>query len=1043
MMASLLRILGRREAGGMTEEGEDWIPGYRVVRELGRGGTATVYLVERRVDDTSQLLACKVFRIGWFADREVRNLVDLAHPNLAAIRGDGLTEDGERYVLSDYVADGRPIDEYCERNRLGLAARLQLFGQVCEGVGFAHGVGCYHYDLKPANILVDGTGRVRVVDFGHSVRDSMGQGQAGFTREYAAPEQLAGQPAKAATDIFALGRILSMLLVSAEISTPADLYKVAQEGAQHPEPERRYGSVAALWADVEAAAADRAVSIERGDWGTRVRRWLRRHRRVLAASTLVIGLLGMFAYQSFRAERRSRSELLLRRAAEMEADWGNLAERRRLVREAVELDGSAEAMGYAAALEGEPLLTAAYVIAAPDGDSRILKMGVGGGERPWVLAVTARYLLLHRLRDSEALRIEGTGGDVLAAEMDEERLRLAVVLRDRVKIWSMAEGKPQLVGESSWNGELSASGKIAFSKDGRCALFQSADGRLGAWSSAEPNVPLQWVELAAGETVKHSRGSETGFVLEGERGSRNVRCPAIRVSEMVRRPTGASLLGAGTGWRALQRDLAVDWERDGRLADRVRLFSREVEWDAAAGRVTPLVVLTDGRVAYRWPGASGKAMALPFGMARLSLPRVTPDGKRAMLRVDQKLCSVGLIGEGEEPTCTEAGGDVVDLAISRNGLRFAAAATGGAVLVGEVEGAQPEFIVAGEQVARQSEFSTDGEWLAVDRGARVEIFALRKPKDGLARGLRDVRQVQFSANGMRFLTLSGPEGLPEVALWEEGRSRPLRIPLQTDDLREIKLHPDGRSLAYRGRDGDCLTVYRHSDFDDWKGDRPARVSAPYGDVAAALADQSAEENGCNSGHVIASRMASGKWLAAVDEGAKIVFRSGGEASKLRDWERDQVAATAEISPDGRWIAIVSERESGKRCEIGIWAAQTGQRSRGWPSGCPSLVDPAMTPQFSSDGRAVAWWTGEGWQFARYAERWEEAERIVAVAPGPLAIGKAWTAAATSSAVAFYRPGSATPFLQLPYGGEVIGIDESGGRIYIGTSDKGGRMVRVR
>ncbi len=200
---------------------------YRIVRELGQGGMGTVYLAERDDDQFRQRVAIKLLRRGLGSEELTRRfrherqiLATLDHPHIARLL-DGGVVDGAPYIVMEYV-EGVPLTAYCEARGLDTAQRLQLFGDVCEAVQYAHQNLIVHRDLKPSNILVTGDGRVKLLDFGIAklLDDTMAPevpltrtGMHVMTPEYAAPEQVRGGTVTTATDVYALGMILYELLV--------------------------------------------------------------------------------------------------------------------------------------------------------------------------------------------------------------------------------------------------------------------------------------------------------------------------------------------------------------------------------------------------------------------------------------------------------------------------------------------------------------------------------------------------------------------------------------------------------------------------------------------------------------------------------------------------------------------------------------------------------------------------------------------------------------------------------------------------------------
>jgi len=199
---------------------------WRIDTLLGSGGMGEVYAAERADGSYEQRVALKLLKRGIDTQavlsrflRERRILARLSHPNIARLLDAGAAADGRPYLVMERV-DGLPIDQWCEQQALSLQQRLELICAVCEAVYAAHREQIVHRDLKPSNVLVSETGEVKLLDFGVSkltgeADDDKTQtvlGSAPLTPDYAAPEQLLGQPVTPATDVYALGLLLYRLL---------------------------------------------------------------------------------------------------------------------------------------------------------------------------------------------------------------------------------------------------------------------------------------------------------------------------------------------------------------------------------------------------------------------------------------------------------------------------------------------------------------------------------------------------------------------------------------------------------------------------------------------------------------------------------------------------------------------------------------------------------------------------------------------------------------------------------------------------------------
>ena len=198
---------------------------YRLLRLLGEGGMGRVFLAERADGQFRQQVALKLMRPGFISGevnerfrRERELLARLAHPNIAQLHDGGLSADRSPYFTLEYV-EGEPIVAWCDARKLSIEGRLALLLKVCDAVQYAHRNLIVHRDLKPSNILVTADGEPKLLDFGiakaldtQNDRGLTGTQSQPMTREYAAPEQVLGEPITTATDVYALGVLLYELL---------------------------------------------------------------------------------------------------------------------------------------------------------------------------------------------------------------------------------------------------------------------------------------------------------------------------------------------------------------------------------------------------------------------------------------------------------------------------------------------------------------------------------------------------------------------------------------------------------------------------------------------------------------------------------------------------------------------------------------------------------------------------------------------------------------------------------------------------------------
>jgi eukaryotic-like serine/threonine-protein kinase len=159
--------------------------------------------------------------------REARLAARLSHPNVVAVYDAGETDDGQPYIVMEYV-DGTTLEG---RRPLAQPEAVALVTQACHGLAHAHAAGLVHRDVKPHNLLLRSDGTLKVADFGIArAAEATALTQIGTvlgTAAYLAPEQAAGEEVTAATDIYALGAVLYELLTGRPPYEPESLADLA------------------------------------------------------------------------------------------------------------------------------------------------------------------------------------------------------------------------------------------------------------------------------------------------------------------------------------------------------------------------------------------------------------------------------------------------------------------------------------------------------------------------------------------------------------------------------------------------------------------------------------------------------------------------------------------------------------------------------------------------------------------------------------------------------------------------------------------------
>ncbi len=325
---------------------------YLILELVAEGGMGEVFLAQRSDAEFERRVAIKFLQRGSYGADSIARLRDerqilatLDHPNIVRLIDGGTTDEGLPYLVMDYI-EGVPLTRYARDHELAVRPRVEMFVDVCAAVQYAHQKLVVHRDLKPSNILVDATGKPRLLDFGiaklldpiaeRSREAKTGTGMALLTPEYASPEQVRGDPVTVAADVYSLGAVLYELLVDrpalpkttsglemlrmiCEVDPPrpstqaprerrasiaGDLDNIVGKALQKA-PAQRYASVAQLADDLVRYLTGRPVLARTATFYYRSTKFLRRHWAKVALAVAATATLAGSTAMSFVQARRA------------------------------------------------------------------------------------------------------------------------------------------------------------------------------------------------------------------------------------------------------------------------------------------------------------------------------------------------------------------------------------------------------------------------------------------------------------------------------------------------------------------------------------------------------------------------------------------------------------------------------------------------------------------------------------------------------------------------------------------------------------------
>jgi DNA-binding beta-propeller fold protein YncE len=851
-----------------TVHGVEWMrehfgEKYEVIEFVKSGGMGAIYRARER--RPSRIVAMKVLLGGHFAtatqvkrfEREAQAVALLQHPAVVPVYEYGEV-DGQPYFTMEFV-DGADLRTYVLGNGLGRREVCELMATVCEAIQYAHEQGVVHRDLKPGNILVDASGRPRILDFGLSRAPSDEDGEEKRltltgeylgTPRYMSPEQAMGQPKRVdeRTDVFALGVILYELLVGAlpypienvrglkliEVLTtweplrpgalradfPHDLELILQKAVARDKNER-YDSARALGEDLENYLAGRPISARPATLEYLLTRWMWRHRAVLAAAgvgaLLLLAASGYFLYRIGREAAARRS--IERTAQQYEGRAQRYLESFRSGRQAVDqavADGDWQSAYTVAALapnfwHGEPGVDA-------------LARKVRRAAEQLTASELAACAASVQAQDYAKARRQAADLAALAPRMPYEDLK-----------GRLAAAEPGFA-EACWQA-LKASLDAAYTPQ---QVRTRAETYLTAFAGGPhaPEASALEAELSARPAGYFQRRREEAFdramderrwqdaqaVLDSSYPMQQDRLEGMRARlEAIIRPATAGDLKPLARLDAGAIVYGLDYSPDGKLLA-VASGGRPIQlWDPQTGRsaqelpqeavLRAMAFSPDGRrlaagaedgTVEVWSLAGGKLEHVLSGLSgRVRSLAFTPDGK-GLLAADRGAALVYDLADGR-PADLHGVNGTAPAALSPDGTLVAVATGGGAVGLYELSTGLPvQALKAGTEPVVMA-FSPDGALLATGHteaaGRRVRIWRVQ---DGAL--LTDIAARVGSETVYEKLSWAlafSPDGAllatadvdKEVKLWDVAGGRAAGKVSCASTPRALAFSPDSRSLA--------------------------------------------------------------------------------------------------------------------------------------------------------------------------------------------------------------------------------------------------------
>jgi WD40 repeat protein/TPR repeat protein len=891
-------------ATGLTE-GQLFAERFRLIRKLGEGGMGQVWLAEQTAP-VRRPVALKLIKAGMYDETVVhrfqserQSLAIMDHPSIAKVFDAGITPQGQPYFVMEYVP-GLPITEYCDRKRLKIRERLELFIQACEGVQHAHQKAIIHRDLKPANILVlevDGKAVPRIIDFGlakAATPESADQtlftrfGQFMGTPGYMSPEQVDPniQDIDTRTDVYSLGVILYVLLTGLQPfemkhrPRPALDEWLRELREQEPPTPSAKLSIDRETSIETAAARDteprQLVSLLHGDldWITmkalerdRERRYatpselaadLRRHlkdepvtaHRASAAYQLhkfirrhrvVAGFVGTVTVLSIVASTAALIAVLQKRQAEYQTTQALQAQARLLTQAAAQRLKDADVTG-AQSIILEVLTNPAF--------ARV--------RTPAAISVFQDI----RAADPQLAVLSGHGDRVGFVAYSPDGTRIVTASTDKTaRIWDARTGA-QLALLSGHDARVST---VAYSPDGTRIVTASTDQTVRIWNA----------RTGAQLAVFRDPGVRAISAAFSPDGTRIVVSSLDKTARIWDAVTGAQLLVLSGHDDALQISV---YSPDG----------------------TRIVTASRDKTARIWEARTGALLTVLSGHGGIVVSaRYSPDGTQIVTASSDKTARIWNARTGEQLTVLSGHSDrVFSASYSPDGTRIVTASDDRTARIWEARSGAPIAVLSGHGgFVRSAAYSPDGARVVTaseDRTARIwearrdtQLTVLSGHGDGVA-------FANYSPDGVHIVTASLDR---TVRIWEASTGTQLAVFSGTHDfVIAATFSPDGTQIATGGSLDKTARVW------DARTGAQVAVLSGHGDVIESTAYSP------DGRHIATASLDKTARIWDARTGAQLALLSGHGGSVL----------SAAYSPDGRSLVTASFDKTAR-----IWDARTG------------------------------------------------------------------------------------------------------------------------